>query len=512
MKFVDVINNVQRITNLRRSALAYVHDSRRVKDKEELIGLLLKTSKQYFDKSNIQNNLDELKIHPDRDVRTLYSIFLKTILLEKPGFQEESRKVNDEIRVIEQEIVNIANTPDKFDISSKNPRFQQLDLFKFILEKAWSHNHSISVDEKNLILSIQEKLGVSDKEYMIIEAILNHFPKEKKTLHTSDELDKVRKELCTRGLLFEIRDNDGTDLDIIPDEIANVLRNVWNLELRSDNYFELLKSKYLRSKTYLTSVIEKSGIVYDSSRTTVKDLQDFIIANIKPSHVIGGFSSRDGLNITDLGKWLKELNLSSSGTKEEKVNRIVDYYDNLNMSVEEADDERAVYFDYYEALANRNIELLRKENIIKKDIEIEKLFEKATNYAFEKKLKHVPQKVSGTERPDGILSFKESIIMWDNKSKERPVNLADHIKQFERYIFTSQKPVISFIVIGPDFTSDSVDVAEKFSLTNDTFITLITASQFKVLCDRWASKDKEEIFPLNYFRKSGLFNPRIIKY
>lgn len=512
MKFSEVIHNIPKVSALRRVALAYVHDSRRVKDKDELINLLNKTSKQYFDVANIERSINELKIHPDRNVRTLYSIFLKTLLLEKIGFQEESRIINDEIRIIEQEIVNISNSPDKFNIDKKNPRFYQLDLFKFILQKAWTHNNSISVDEKNLILSIQEKLGVSDQEYMIIEASLNHFPKEKKVLHSIDELDKVRKELSLKGLLFEIRDNDGTEVDIIPEEIAFSLRNLWGIELRKDNYIELLKSRYLKNKAYLLSIIEKSEVVGDLSRSTMKDIHEFLIDNVKPSNLLGGFSPRDGLNITDLSKWLKDLNLSNSGTKDEKIRRVIDYYDNLNMSLITEEDPRSVLFDYYEALATRNIEILRKDGIIKKDLEIEKLFEKATNFAFEKKLKHMPQKVSGTERPDGILSFKDSIIMWDNKSKERAVNLNDHIKQFERYIFTSQKPVISFIVIGPEFTEESIDLAEKFSLTNDTFIALITAKQFKELCERWSSKDHDEVFPLNYFRKSGMFNPRIVKY
>jgi hypothetical protein len=378
MKFSEVIRNVQRISDLRRNALAYVHDSRRVKNKDELVNLLEKTSKQYFDISNISKNLDELKIHPDRNARTLYSIFLKTILLDRPGFQEESRKVNDEIRVIEQEIVNIANSPEKFDLTSKNLRFQQLDLFKFILEKAWSHNQSISVDEKNLILSIQEKIGISDKEYMIIEAILNRFPKEKKELHSIEELDRVRRELSSRGLLFEIRDADGSDYDIIPEEIAKSLRSIWKIELRTENYLELLKSKYLRNKTYLTSIIDKSDIVFDVSRLTVKEIQNFIIDNISPSNVIGGFSPRDGLNKSDLGLWLKDLNLSSSGSKEDKIQRIVEHYDSLRFSSIEVDDERAIWFDFYEALASRNIDFLRKEGIIKKDNEIEKLFEKAT--------------------------------------------------------------------------------------------------------------------------------------
>jgi tetratricopeptide (TPR) repeat protein len=247
-------------------------------------------------------------------------------------------------------------------------------------------------------------------------------------------------------------------------------------------------------------------------KNALKDINQFILTSIKPSQLIGGFSPRDGLNNSDLNEWLKSLNLSSSGGKEDKIIKLIEYYDNLNMIVESEEDERAKYFHYYEAIATRNIELLRKDGIIKKDLEIERLFEKATNYAFEVMLRHIPQKTVGNERPDGVLLFKDSIIMWDNKSKERPVNLKDHIKQFEGYVARSEKPVIAFIVIGPSFTDESLDVAERFSLTNDTFLSLITAKQFKDLCERWSSRPEKEVFPLNYFRKSGFFNPRIVKF
>lgn len=509
MKFNDVIRNVNKINNLKKNAQAYVVDIRRVKDREEIIRALEKTSKQYFDVSNIKKSLEELKIHSNRNVRTLYSLFLKTILLEKIGYAEESRVANDKIRVIEQEIINDS---EKLDFGPKNPSHKQLNLFEFILDKAWQRNNSISIDEKNLILAIQDKLGITDREYMIIETRLNRFPKDKRALHTAEDFDEVRRELQVRGLLFEIRDEEGVDVDIIPEEIAKPLRQIWGKELREENYALLLKSKFVKNKDYLIGIIERSGIQFDYSRFTLKEINQFFISSIKPSQLIGGFSPRDGLNNSDLNEWLKSLNLSSSGTKEEKISRLIDYYDNINMIVESEEDERAKYFQYYEAIASRNIELLRKDGIIKKDLETERIFEKATNYAFEVMLRHIPQKAVGKERPDGVLLFKDSIIMWDNKSKERPVNLKDHIKQFEGYVARSEKPVIAFIVIGPSFTDESLDVAERFSLTNDTFVSLITAKQFKDLCERWSSRPEKEVFPLNYFRKSGFFNPRIVKF
>lgn len=65
----------------------------------------------------------------------------------------------------------------------------------------------------------------------------------------------------------------------------------------------------------------------------------------------------------------------------------------------------------------------------------------------------------GTEHPDGVLSFNDKFIFWDSKSKEMEVTQKEHIKQFDRYIITSEKLVSSIIVVGQSFSSDSADKA-----------------------------------------------------
>lgn len=61
---------------------------------------------------------------------------------------------------------------------------------------------------------------------------------------------------------------------------------------------------------------------------------------------------------------------------------------------------------------------------------MERYFEEATSYLFETKLNHTPLRQAGTEHSDGLLSFRDNYIMWDNKSAETQVNLKDYIKQF----------------------------------------------------------------------------------
>ena len=132
-------------------------------------------------------------------------------------------------------------------------------------------------------------------------------------------------------------------------------------------------------------------------------------------------------------------------------------------------------FAYIEQLAARQLDDLRRQGVISKDIDCERNFEAATYYAFEKHLGHRPLQLSGTEHPDGILAYKDKLILWDNKSKETPVNLKDHIKQFDRYVQASQKPVAAFLVIGPDFTDESSREAMKYKIENDVPVALLTA-------------------------------------
>lgn len=193
------------------------------------------------------------------------------------------------------------------------------------------------------------------------------------------------------------------------------------------------------------------------------------------------------------------------------IKRIINYYDSIQKDDEVKEDKRELYFNYFEELSNRNFSTLRKQNIIKKEIDCERNFEKATNYIFEMYLNQKPLNMIGNEHPDGTLSYGEKLILWDNKSKETKVNLKDHIKQFDRYIIQSKKMVVSFIVIAPSFTEESVEECINYQLLNDTVITLITASDLKNLAVKWKKKNKQTPFPLGYFKQPGRFNVKLVK-
>lgn len=297
--------------------------------------------------------------------------------------------------------------------------------------------------------------------------------------------------------------------DVVPVEIANVLRKVFGNEIRRYGYEQLLDSKYVRRKEWLREAIEKCGVTVEGNPTS-DELKSIIIERVPPSVLIGGQSQRDGLGIDALKQWCTDLHVRSTGLKPELIGRIIEFYDNLTSRDASAEDPRMLWYEHFEKFASRDRDFLRSQQFIDKDLEIEAKFEDATNYLFEVKLGHKPLKLVASEHPDGMLSYRDELILWDNKSKESDVSLPLHIRQFDRYIKQQEKRVAGFIVVGPSFTSDSAAEAARYRVENGTSITLITASELKSIAEEWSSKDRGS-FPLGYLILPGRFDRSLVQ-
>jgi hypothetical protein len=309
--------------------------------------------------------------------------------------------------------------------------------------------------------------------------------------------------------LFAIRDSDGTDFDVIPEEIAQTIRKILNVEIRDYGYGEMLKYKAVRSKGYLQGSLNKVGIKTEKN-PNLETLSNVAIEQLSPRVLLGGLSPRDGLPTETLSRWCGDLGLMVSGSKSDLIERIISFYDALHEKSPEAGDDREIFYKYFDQLAARDRDFLRSQQLIQKDIEIERKFEDVTDFLFEKRLGHKPLKLVGTNHADGALSYKDRIILWDNKSKEGPVNLKDHIKQFDAYIRQSERTVAGFLVIGPDFTPESSLLAMQHQVENGVMITMIKASELKTLAESWNQKNEGTAFPLGYLIQPGKFNPALV--
>ncbi len=510
MNFLKYVEQIPNITIAKRIASAYVADYRRL-NLDEIIQFLKKTALQYTNYENIANRLSEINLDSNRAVRIIAPILLRDYLLNQDDFISSTRDTEVAILNYEKSIIDESNNFDDSKIT------KDFALFKHMLDAAWAHNDDISVDEKNLLETLRKYLSISNKEFHMLEAKSSRFPMFGNVLHSFSDIEETRKALQSKGLLVAIKNSEGVLCDMIPDEIASCLRQYYNIEIRSYGYEKLVDYVIKKTKKqYLIDIVNKASAVSGkakleiSNNPTIPELRSVILKSISPSNLIGGFSPRDGLDVSVISAWCSDLGLTSSGTKNILITRILEYYDSMRRIEISVEDTRAKLISVYHQLASRDLKNLRASGIIDKDLQCEHLFEDATNYIFEKLLLNKPLTLTGTEHPDGKLSFKDKYIMWDNKSKESAVNLKDHIQQFERYIKTSDKDVVVFMVIAPEFTPQSVQECVDFSLNNDTQILLITAEELKFVAETWAKRHSGEIFNLGYFKQNGRFDVKLL--
>lgn len=248
-----VVDNIGTLTELKRIASAYVIDYRALSE-AEIREALKKTGPQYYHEPNVRDALQRMLRGDSRDARILTSLILRNVLLNKDDFTCPKRETEDDVTAWEQSVIDDSNE----DLIRKtSDRKEGLELFAFVVETAWQNNDSISSDEIHLIEKIRDRMRITLLEHRTIEAKLGKFPTAGNKIHNRSDIEDVRRLLQTQGLVFSIRDNNGEDFDIIPSEIAQVLRGIFGLELRDHAYRALLDCKYVRSKSYLSDLLKK---------------------------------------------------------------------------------------------------------------------------------------------------------------------------------------------------------------------------------------------------------------
>ena len=449
---------------------------------------------------------------PESDLRVLSRLILVDVLLNQYDFELPFSETEERVLSCEQSVIDRSNEIELVNlgcVNRKSPRYHNLDLYRFVLDVAWENEDQTSPDEVNLLRKLRGRLGITETDHRLIESKLGKYPKRSNELHTRTEINSARRRLQSMGLLFAIRRDDDADVDIIPVELASVMRGVLNIELRLDSYRALMEYRPLRRKAHLASVLERSDVECGPT-DTVELLVDRVIEYVSPSRAVSSVSPRYGLNNEQLGGWCRELSEPVSGTMDERLRRVISHFDRLRPRLEQEADERANWYNYFEQLSAREYDTLRSQHVIEKDLEIETKFEQATEYLFDEKLKHTPLRQPGTNHPDGLLSLGTNYVMWDNKSKESPVSLKDHIRQFDSYMNNADKPVPIFLVIGPSFTPESDSEAVRYHAQHfDRNISLITAQELRSLAEEWSSDDnnrREEPFPLGMLAGTGRFN------
>jgi len=430
----------------------------------------------------------------------LHSYILEA-LVNSPDCSASEADIVQQVTQLEEGVLEAAASEE----SLKYEDDRAVDILRSVLEVALEDS-KVSQEELSLIRRLREKLGLSERTKRIILAQLDHFPRSGNRLHSPSEFRDALIELQRRGVLFYCNRADGGKY-VIPEEIVDPVRTSLGIELSKAAWTRLLGAL---TNAQLSTILEAEGLPKYGNK---EDLQErVVLCGIQPSAALDTLSNQDLYDICDSLPGAKV-----SGTKQEKVDRIIDYFANLvvrDVAEEASPGER--FYSYLVELAARDRENLLANEVIKKDRDMEAAFEEGTRYLFREKLGQELAEMPGSDHPDGSIRFgkRGDLLMWDNKSKESVYTLPpSHQRQFKRYIRDSKDRVSCFLIIVPEVAEEAAGNAAKLKVESgtDTDVALITAEDLVWLAEEWPKRAGGEGFDLEVLNVTGILTRQLLE-
>lgn len=475
------------------------------KSKEEYRDLVNKNAKLLSDPKEIRHKFEkfiEENYSNPYEKRLLYGFIVRSII-SQPEFSSTEAELIESIIEREKSIIELSKKSESF----KHVDQRSKEILSVILETALEDD-KISSDELALVNKLRKKLSLTEKDQFLIQAELGLFPTKGKDEHSPKEVLGAISDLQKMGVIFLCNRVDDTDesLLVIPEEIVPGIKQVIGVELIEHKYrllLDLFQNKHLRT------VLKSRGL--KTSGVTEELVERIIHSGIQPSEALECLTTTE---LSDLCSEIKSLNVS--GTKADKVDRLIGYYSKLVIKKFTEDNTGAKYYEYLEELAVRDIDNLVAGNVVKDQDFIEKAFEDGTSYLFKEKLNLDLIEFNGTEHADGGIVFDsgDSIMLWDNKSRKdgKPYEFPNsHLDQFLRYIQNESKTgrrVNLFLIItasvDPKCEKNAVILKSKSGV--DTDVALISAEHLKLVAENWQKHSNRNSFDLNILNTTGVLD------
>lgn len=499
-KCVEIASSMQKIV---KNRLLKDNPYKKSLDDDELTNLLRKEVEEA--RFGTLEQVRQALVTPDDNFdRGQLKAIILSILLQEETYSCEERQLNAKLIEFERDLVKRAVALDWDELKKRDPdRWHQLDTYRIVLDAAWSQS-GVSQDEARLLAVLRQHLTISLDEHWLISAVLNRFPKQNRAEHNPDEIDEARKQLQRDGLLWSYCDDNGQKIDPVPADIAVFLRDLFaGQELQRVNFKRLLQHDGIML-SHLKGILQLHGL--DKSGIKAELIDRIVVSSIKPSEIL------NSLEKGRLSSICAYFGLKAYGNKPDLVQSLINFYDDLTFEVgTPPKDEREVWYNNYELIACRSHAELRAKKLIAKDIEIERMFESATEFLFSKQFRVPCERANAENRADGRLPLEnQQSILWDCKSVESAVNLQDHLEgQFDLYLRKEQangKTPLAFLVIGPAFTEQSLKLAYQYKSRTNWDIALITAEGLKHLADRWVLLEPDKPFPVRLLNRTEIID------
>ncbi|MCY3538262.1 MAG: SAP domain-containing protein [bacterium] len=423
--------------------------------------------------------------------------------VNRPEWSASEADLVESLQKHEQSVLDTAGEEDCLQYEDK----WRVEVLKDVLIAALEDDH-ITVGELNLLHALRDSLGLSEGVLRILLAHLEHFPQPGNVLHTPKDCSEVLNKLQRGGIVFHCNKADGSPY-VIPEEIRDSVMDALGLELGLHAWELLLDNLTVNQ---LRQVLKKKQLPIYGAKPELK--ARVISSDMRPSRVLRILSNEE------LRKLCSSLpGVTVGGTKPQRIERIIGYFANLitrEVSDEASPGER--YYQYLPELACRDRENLLANQIINKDIDIERGFEAATRFLFESRLGVELMDMEGNEHPDGCIRMggrrraSGEVLMWDNKSTEGAYSFPPtHLRQFKRYIRDSVDLVECFLVVVARPDDSAIDRVWQLAAQCDTHIAVIAAEDLGWVAEEWWSRHPDERFNLEVLNMTGILNRPILE-
>ncbi|MYA34799.1 MAG: hypothetical protein F4164_01345 [Gemmatimonadales bacterium] len=415
-------------------------------------------------------------------------------LIGSPDCSASELDVVERVTQLQQEVLDAAASPQALRYEDTRSVEVLRDVMRVAIGDA-----VVTTQELELLRVLRESLGLSPLTMRIIQAQLEHFPRQGNVLHTAVECREALLSLQRCGIVFYCNRANG-GLYVIPEEIVPSVRRVLGIEL-SPHAWEKLLSKL--TVAHLATILRSVGL--PEYGTKEARIERVVLGGVKPSAALESLSNEDLYNLCGSVPGLKV-----SGSKSTKIKRIIRHF--AHLVIKDVAEETPVgerYYQYLVELAARDRANLLSNGIITKDREIEGAFEEGTRFLFSEKLGLELQHMKGTDHADGCVVFGKTkeLLLWDNKSKETVYTFPpSHLRQFKRYIRDAEERVSCFLIIVPAVADEAM--ANAFRLKSecgsDTDVALISAEDLVWVAEEWRVRSSKESFNLEVLNATGI--------
>jgi len=498
MKLENILPKMTKLY-LNRTVGSFLRDVR-IDDEDEMRAVILRNAPEFQNSERVERSLDFLE--DSRDIEVASELLLICMVQYDDYLAPASQLVDDVFKLQEQIVEDGLN--DKY-LARAIPE-ESRRIYAAVLKAAWAKDDELNAHEKNILEVLRKELGLTRRHHRLLESKIGRFPQNGNKPFGLKQIEDAIKDLQLKGILLRFRTDDS--YYVIPEELEKTVRYFRGGELKISAHKALLE--HLTQGRLRAALEQHNRRVSGTKAELVERIQRF---RLLPSQVL------DTLTVADLNETMDGLvGIRKSGSKNEKIENIIDYFEaSASPVTSDPTDDRAQYYDVFEEVASRDYDSLRRKDLITKDIEVERLFEAATRYLFEKKLEIPLLEMPGSTHADGRVKIDgKHVLLWDNKSTETPYSFPDeHVEQFLGYIRADTMRPTVFLVIVSDYTEAAIHQAQKlkaFSET-DTDVALITAQGLKHVAEHWKSYSGKKVptFNLQLFNLTGELTEATLK-